>query len=140
MEKLIASADYMRERGVKDGQIAVNVFYVNLGRQRPNGEGLRTMILLTDRAVRGGPAGCTGEPNEVLLKWAAKYDVKYYLYRPPVSPWRALHFKLKRLQQILTGEENIPENPSWVLFELNKDGARKVELGERGVEMSKVPM
>jgi hypothetical protein len=139
MEKLIASAEYMRERGVKDGEIAVNVFYVNLGRQRPNGEGLRTMILLTDRGVRGGPAGCTGEPNEALLKWAEKFDVKYYLYRPPVSPWRALHFKLKRVQQILTGKDDIPENPSWVLYEIGKKGAVKVELPERVVEMNRVP-
>jgi len=139
MEKLIASAQYMRERGVKDGEISVNVFYVNLGRQRPNGEGLRTMILLTDRGVRGGPAGCTGEPNDALLKWAAKYDVKYYLYRPPVSPWRALHFKVKRVQQILTGKEDIPENESWVLFELSKSGAKKVELGGMS-ELTRVPM
>jgi hypothetical protein len=124
---------------VKDGEISVNVFYVNLGRQRPNGEGLRTMILLTDRAVRGGPVGCTGEPNEALLKWAGKYDVKYYLYRPPVSPWRALHFKLKRVQQILTGKEDIPENESWVLFELSKNGSHKVDLGGMS-ELTKVPM
>jgi len=140
MEKLIQSAEYMRERGVKDGEIAVNVFYVNLGRQRPNGEGLRSMVLLTDRVVRGGPAGCTGEPNEILLKWAPKYDVKYYLYRPPVSPWRALHFKLKRVQQILTGKDDIPDNPSWVLYEITKGGAVKVELPERVVEMNRVPM
>jgi hypothetical protein len=139
MEKLIASADYMRERGVGDGEIAVNVFYVNLGRQRPNGEGLRTMILLTDRGVRGGPAGCAGEPNDVLLKWAARFDVKYYLYRPPVSPWRALHFKLKRVQQVLTGKEDIPENPSWVLYELKRGGAVKVELPQKMVEMGRVP-
>jgi hypothetical protein len=139
MEKLVASAQYMRDRGVKDGEISVNVFYVNLGRQRPNGEGLRTMILLTDRGVRGGPAGCTGEPNDALLKWAAKYDVKYYLYRPPVSPWRALHFKVKRVQQILTGKEDIPENPSWVLYELSKTGAKKVELGGMS-ELTRVPM
>src|SRR5258706_11009631 len=47
MEKLVASAEYMRERGVKDGEISVNVFYVNLGRQRQNGEGVRTLIWLT---------------------------------------------------------------------------------------------
>jgi hypothetical protein len=140
MERLIASARYMREAGVKDGEIAVNVFYVNLGRQRPNGEGLRTMILLTDRAVRGGPSGCTGEPNEVLLRWAAKYGVKYYLYRPPVSPWRALHFKLKRVQQILTGKDDIPDNPSWVLYEIKKSGPVKVELPQKVVEMNRVPM
>ena len=139
MEKLIASAQYMREHGVKDGEISVNVFYVNLGRQRPNGEGLRTMILLTDRGVRGGPAGCTGEPNEALLKWAVKYDVKYYLYRPPVSPWRALHFKLKRVQQILTGKEDVPENESWVLYEVKRSGAKKVDLPEMGGRMSRVP-
>jgi len=139
MENLLKSAEYMKERGVKDGQIAVNVFYVNLGRQRPNGEGLRTMVLLTDKAVRGGPSGCAGEPNEVLLKWASKYDVKYYLYRPPVSPWRALHFKLKRVQQILTGKEDIPENPSWVLYEIKRSGAKKIELPESEVALDKVP-
>jgi hypothetical protein len=97
------------------------------------------MILLTDRAVRGGPVGCAGEPNDVLLRWASKYDVKYYLYRPPVSPWRALHFKLRRVQQILTGKEDIPENPSWVLYEIKKGGAVKVDLPDRPVEMKRVP-
>lgn len=138
-EKLIQSGDYMRERGVKDGQIAVSVFYLNLGRQRPNGEGLRSMILLTDRAVRGAPAACAGEPNDALLKWASKYDVKYYLYRPPASPWRALHFKLRRVQQILTGKEDIAENPSWVLYEIGKKGAVKVQLPEGEAEMNRVP-
>jgi hypothetical protein len=60
------------------------------------------------------------------------------LYRPPVSPWRALHFKLKRVQQILTGKEDIPENESWVLFELSRNGSRKVELGGMS-ELSRVP-
>jgi hypothetical protein len=136
---LIAAADYMRARGVKDGEIAVSVFYDNLGRERPNGEGLRSMIMLTGRDVRGAPAATPEEPNDVMLKWAGKYDVKYYLYRPPVSPWRALHFKVKRVQQILTGKEEIPDNPDWVLYELGKKAAVKVELPQGIVEMKKVP-
>ena len=59
-------------------------------------------------------------------------------WRQP-SPWRALHFKLKRVQQILTGKEDIPENPSWVLYEIGKSGAVKVDLPDRPVEMNRVP-
>jgi hypothetical protein len=137
-ENLVSSAQYMRAHGVKDGQIAVNQFYVNLDRERTNGRALRATVMLTDRGVRGGPAGCLAEPNEALMKWAAKLDVKYYLYRPPVSPWRALHFKVRWLQELLTKQKNIPDNPSWVLYELRKDGAHKVDLPEME-EMSRVP-
>src|ERR1051325_11667980 len=55
-------------------------------------------------------------------------NVKFCLYRPPVSPWRALHFKIRWVQEKLTGKKDIPENPSWALYELSKDSARKVEL------------
>jgi hypothetical protein len=128
----------MRERGVKDGQISVSVYYMNLGRERMNGAGLRAMAMLTDRGVRGSPKGTIGEPNEVLLEWAKQYDVKYYLYRTPTSPWRALHFKVRWLQEWLTGKKDIPEYPGWILYEIHEGGVRPVELPAIK-EMTRVP-
>jgi hypothetical protein len=121
----------VNERGIADGDVAVSSVYGNLGRERPNGEGLRSMFMLTGKGIRSVPKRvCTAEPDDELLRWAQLQgrNVKFYLYRPPVSPWRALHFKIRWVQEKLTGKKDIPENPSWVLYELSKDSARKVEL------------
>lgn len=128
-EQLIAAANYLNDRNVQDGQISVSPYYLNLGRQRPNGQGWRCIHLLTNRGVHViNKRICTGEPNEDLLNFAAKKGIKYYLYRPPVSPWRAHHFRIAWVQRILTGQREIAENPSWVLYELTRDAATVVEL------------
>ena len=128
-EQLIAAADYLNSRNVQDGQISVSPYYLNLGRQRPNGQGWRCMHLLTGRGIHViSRKMCTGEPNKALLNWAPTKGIKYYLYRPPVSPWRAHHFRVAWLQRLLTGQKDIPENPSWVLYELTRHNATLIEL------------
>lgn len=129
MDKLIAAAKYLNDRGLKDGEVAVSVHYVNLGRVRPNGAGLRSLHVLTDRGIRSVPRKiCTDEPNEQFVPWAVGKGVRYYLYRPPVSPWRAHHFRIGWVQRWQTGEANIPENPSWRLYELSGDKFIEIQL------------
>ena len=38
--------------------------------------------------VRSVPEKLGGEPGERLIEWMKKKNVRYYLYRPPESPWR----------------------------------------------------
>ena len=128
-DQLIAAAKYLTDRSVQSGQTAVNFSYVNLGRIRRNGQGWRSMHLLTDRGIRiVSKKICTDEPNQDLLDWAAGKGVKYYLYRPPVSPWRAHHFRIAWWQRLATGQKDIAENPSWVLYELSNDKATRIDL------------
>lgn len=133
VDKLIAAARNLVANGAGNKEIAVSLYYVNLGREkpRPNGEGLRSMNMLTNLLVRSVPDNvCIAEPNDKLLRWAAhkKPAVRYYLYRPEVSPWRALHFRVGWLQKRLQHRDNIPDNPSWVLYDLKTGKGVKIEL------------
>jgi len=139
-QQLIAAADYFKGRNVRDGEISVSPYYLNLGRQRPNGQGLRCMHMLTGRGIHViSKKICTGEPNKRLLEWAPTKEIKYYLYRPPVSPWRAHHFRITWIQRLLTGQKDIPENPSWILYELGRDRAIRIDLPKPGDYSHRVP-
>jgi len=77
--------------------------------------------MLLDMPIRVVPASiCAGEPNEKLAEWAREENVRFFLYRPPVSPWRLWHFRVPWLQEKLTGTKPA-NNPYWVLYEL-RDG------------------
>jgi hypothetical protein len=133
VDKLIAAARNLVAKGAGNKEIAVSLYYVNLGREkpRPNGEGLRSMNMLSNLLIRSVPDNvCIAEPNDKLLRWAAhkKPAVRYYLYRPEVSPWRALHFRIGWLQKRLQHRDNIPNNPSWVLYDLSNGKAVQIEL------------
>jgi hypothetical protein len=142
LDEMIAAAKLLNERSIDDGQIAVSYYYSNLGRAQPrkNGQGLRSMHLLTGKGIRSVSRKiCTDEPNEMLLGWAGREGVKYYLYRPPVSPWRAHHFRLPWWQRLATGQKDIPTNPSWKLYELTDDKAILVDLPEASNWPTHVP-
>jgi len=64
-----------------------------------------------------------GPPNQHLLLYASEQTppVRYYLFRPPISPWRAWHFRVPWLQRWVTHQQEIPENPGWELYQF-KDG------------------
>lgn len=125
---VIAAARWLNQRRVADGELAVSKGYVNIGRRRLNGFGLNAMILLTDRLVLYVPGRvCNGPPNRRLLKWAGREGVRYYLYRPPVSPWRVWHFRMPWLQRTVTGKP-VAENPYWELYELKDGAAVRVDL------------
>jgi hypothetical protein len=70
----------------------------------------------------------TGEADEHLVNFAQFMQIRYYLYRPPASPWRAWHFRLPWLQRLVTGQTDIPESPGWELYEIRDGRAIRIDL------------
>jgi len=119
--QLVAAAHYLQQRDPEDGAVAVNETYINLNWKRRNTFGCRALNMLLGRQIRSVPEEvCWGEPNDRLVEWAKQQNVKFYFYRPPVSPWRLWHFRVPWLQERMTGKP-VQENPFWVLYEL-RDG------------------
>lgn len=156
VEDLVGAAKYLHTQNVADGQIAVNAQYINLNRTRPNGFGMRGLVMLMDKGIRVIPNSTSfgqnkklaperlkankrkanrvlidgigsGEPNANLIKYALKNGIRYYVYRPPISPWRAWHFRVGFLQQRLTGKP-VQENPGWILYDLKDAKATEINL------------
>jgi hypothetical protein len=118
-ETLIASARYLTDAGLRDGELAVSPLYININRPVQNSFGLRVMNVLTDRNILTVPREvCEGEPNDRLLAWAAQNGVRYYLYRPPENPWRVWHFRAPWLQEWIRKEPVGPPNPYFQLYDL----------------------
>ena len=65
--------------------------------------------------------------------------MRYYLYYPPVSPWRVWHFRMPWLQRMVTGETAIPNNPHWVLYALEDGRAVKVDPPPSGDWPTRLP-
>jgi hypothetical protein len=122
-QQLVAAAHWlMNERNLGDNELAVSPLYLNLRRPVQNSFAIRVMNVLTDRNILTVPRKvCEGAPDEHLVAWAAENNVHYYLYRPPDSPWRVWHFRVKWLQEWITEEQVTQINPAWELYEL-KDG------------------
>jgi 4-amino-4-deoxy-L-arabinose transferase-like glycosyltransferase len=127
-------ARHLEMQGVRNGEIVVSAQYSNLGNVRRNSDdgsyGVRVLNFLMDRRVDIVTTSvCIGEPTPQLAVWAKQRGVRFYVYRPPVSPWRVWHFRAPALQQWVTGADRIANNPSWELYELDDSGIfRRVTL------------
>jgi hypothetical protein len=143
---LLAAAAALRDTGATDGQVAVSAEYHNLGRKRTNGFGLRATRVLLDRRIRIVPSDvCTGRPNDKLTQWAMAANARFYLYRPPTSPWRVWHFRLPWWQRMVTRQDDIPENPFFELWKLiagdgtSSPGWERVDLPTAAAGPTRVP-
>lgn len=132
-ETLVDAAEYLKGRALADRELAVSPLYININRPVQNSYGVRVMNLLTDRVVLTVPRQvCEGAPDSHLIAWARGKGIRYYLYRPPVSPWRVWHFRTRWLQEKLTGQRVTAVNPFWELYELTEDRAVKLQLPRAG--------
>lgn len=120
-QSLIAAVKYLSDRGVQDGQVAVSSRYQNLGRTRSSPFGLRATTLLTGRAVEQVPWKLTGPPSTRLRSWLNHQQIEYYLYQPPVSPWRVGHLRLGWWEQKVTGVAPEQDRAGWRLYKVNDD-------------------
>ena len=60
--------------------------------------------------------------NPMFLAWARANSIRYYLYQPPVSPWRALHFRVAWLQQRATHVPVVDTGAGWRLYKIPTTG------------------
>lgn len=215
LNELVGAAHYLREAGVKDGEVAVNAQIINLNRARPNGFGMRGLVMLMDKGitavptrVEGGnkvqpghmqkpkptkkgkgkpkavaavmpllasdmgvrtPAAAAtarrpttgptsqpttqplsrraeikqlvekigaGEPgNEALIKYAEMMNIRYYVYRPPVT--RAWHFKPAFLQKDKKGQRQAERK--WELYEFRGGKMVRIPIPDPGTWPRRVP-
>jgi len=129
-DELVRAAFVISREGPPDGKVVVDLRRNELSGETPSRQGLSAMVLLTDRPVISmvSDGGKEWVPSSQFLRWAEGRGVRYFLYRPPTSPWRLWHFRVPWLQRALTGKKDIPVNPSWVLYRIEGDNVERVTL------------
>lgn len=82
-----------------------------------------------------------GPPNRYLLTYAAEQQppIRYYVYRPPISPWRAWHFRVPWLQRFATRQTDIPTNPGWELYEFDDSRFTRIPIPDARDWLVRVP-
>ncbi|HEX8524364.1 MAG TPA: hypothetical protein VF669_19065 [Tepidisphaeraceae bacterium] len=120
----------------KDGEIAVSGRYTNMNRPRPSPFALRVLALLTDRVVQTPRFKLTdvnptlpGRNAKLLRNWlytdSDKVRVKWYLYQPPINPWRVWHFRLGWYQKWQTGQTSDTDDSRWHLYKVLEEKPEK---------------
>ena len=140
--------------------IACSERYVNLSTSaRTSKLGLRVITMLTGRPIitipkkymKGLPPTGAATPalagastvappdfifdpdpwnNPFFLTWARANTIRYYLYQPPVSPWRALHFRVPWLQQRATHLPVVDTKAGWRLYKIPPERGNAIPIRE----------
>jgi hypothetical protein len=153
-QSMIAASQYLnslplsaRAGGPRDREIAVSQRYTNLGRSRPLPSALRQAVMLTGRSMitppykstAVSPATPTGK-GLAIRRWLVSHGVRYYLWQPPISPWRVWHFRMPWLEKARTGHTAEVDTSDWQLFRLNDDlTVTQVPLPHRCEPVTRVP-
>jgi hypothetical protein len=150
-ESMIAACQYLRALPdadrPRDREIAVSQRYTNLGRSRALPTAVRQAVMLTDRAIvtppfkstTVSPATPTGK-GIAIRRWLLGRGVRYYLWQPPISPWRVWHFRVAWLEKARTGQTAEVDESGWQLFRVNDDlTVTQIPLPERCDPVTRVP-
>jgi hypothetical protein len=113
----------------RDGQIAVSQRYTNLNRSKASPFGLRASELLLSKAILTPPFKDTSAPpnnsnvhaGRDIRRWLTSKGVKYYLYQPPISPWRVWHFRVGFWEKMQTGQTAEKDTAGWQLYVYTPD-------------------
>lgn len=128
---LLRVVDYLQDAKVKDREVGINPRYQNLNRFVPNGFALRNLNLLVDRTILEVPARIGNRvPDQLVFSTARKMGLRYYIWRPPVSPWQLWHFHATAIQKRMTGVDEVKVNPTWVLYKITEDNVYRIPLPE----------
>jgi hypothetical protein len=140
---LISAGEYLMSLpdARKNGQVAVSGRYTNLNRSRPSPFSLRVMALLTDRVIATPRYKITDvspvsnvKNGKLVRNWMRLTGVKWYLYQPPISPWRVWHFRLGWYEKWQTGATAEKDEARWRLYRVDPDDDRLVEVQVPQVE------
>lgn len=124
----------------QQGTIAVSSYAVNLGAEQSSGATARLLHWLTNSKLKQAPyIKSKASPDASLAKWAKSQGVRYYVYRPPINPWRLWHFRLPWLQEVLTAQPIGEPNPSYQLYELKEGKWREVSVPRIAREITHAP-
>jgi hypothetical protein len=66
--------------------------------------------------------------NPFFLAWARSLSIRYYLYQPPVSPWRALHFRVGWLEERATHMPVVDTGAGWRLYKIPPTGEHAIRI------------
>jgi hypothetical protein len=66
--------------------------------------------------------------NPTFLAWARTNSIRYYLYQPPVSPWRALHFRVAWLEERATHVPVVDTGAGWRLYKIPPTGPSAIRI------------
>ncbi len=126
---LISAGEYLKSlpNAPKDAEIAVSGRYNNMNRTRMSPFALRVTALVTDRVIQtprfklteyapNYPVKSSKQLKMWLVSDAEKKRVKWYLYQPPISPWRVWHFRLGWYEQWQMGEPPKEGDVAWHLY------------------------
>lgn len=127
-QELLPVAHYLLTDASAAGRVAVNRYWRNLGNRYDNQYAAAFLAAIADRRCVATP-GKLGEngPNKELAEWAAGNNLRYFVYRPPASPWRIWHFRVGWLQRRMEKLPQVPERPSWEFYRLSKGAWRRME-------------
>jgi len=141
--ELISVADYLQDRSVKDGEVVRRKLEIENENVSPTTGRLfelRGLSLLIGRTILNAPKGMGKDgPDDALVQWAGQRSAKYYLYRPPISPWRVWHFRMPWLQEWVTGMPAGQTNPYYELYELVDGQAVKIDVPDVNRRVDRVP-
>lgn len=138
---MIAVAQYLKERNVGGGEVAVNYYCTSFGKVIRSSRSLRMLYVLIDQPVRM-PSKRTlpgDAPTPQLLGWAKKNGVKYYVRTAPVDPWRLYHFRAGWLQKWMTGQDPAPLGPFFELYDLTGESVARVDVPPSPLQITRVP-
>lgn len=139
----LAAMRHLRQLDVKANELAVSPRYINLGRMRGTRFAIRAGVMLLDRPIQLIPPRKAGDPatppEQRVLDWAIPRGVRYYLYQPPISPWRIWHFRLPWLQQRLTAQPPREIPFTWQLYEIRDGRAIKLTFSPDYEPVRNVP-
>ena len=139
-EQMLGVAARLKEVPVADGEIAVNSSYTNMDHPSSYRHATRMLTLATGRQIQVIPRKvCEGPPTQGLLDWCHEQNIRYYVYRPPVNPWRIWHMRVPKLQQWVTGAPPGETNPYYVLYRLDDDHFVEMDLPEVSSGLERVP-
>jgi hypothetical protein len=164
-QSLISADEYLATlHNVRPRAIGVSTLYINLNRIHSNPYGPRVTVLLTDCVVTPVDPKQSVDPALALspksrnrdkegfreqainmLRKTARQHVRYYLYQPPVNPWRIWHFRVsvglqEWLMRGVPHEKMSATQSAWQLWELStKAPPRRIDVPQVRMVIDRVP-